>query len=922
MSSGDKLFGRLLNRQPLLPLATPDTLNVPSVGLQLHLDAEGRVLHLTGPLRHALAQQLPAAQASPLLDYLMPHSSLAVEGIPSDWQGQILDLDFYSLSGHPLHLRGWVQPLANGWLLQLLDIGDLLLERRQSRSREHNQLLAAKISEQLRLCSLTRLADVLADQLLSLAQRFRIPCIALALLDEQGQGWQIHQHYAACDAPQLWENNQRLGTGLDSLSGTAVHHLTLGEHPRLHNIFGHAEGLAVPYYDAHGVVAWLLCGCYAAQRYAADLNDSDWLLLTAALASPLLERLREHRHHLQLERLDSLQALLGTGWLEVFSISAEVQLAPSLADTLSLPATRVPLSEWLDRVHPADREETRSRLQDWLDDAAPLLMCVRLHCPDATQAPSWYRLQGQTLGVGKNRRLVGFMLDISDIKTQEQNASTAHARLDNLIASSPAVIYVQRYVEGALLPTFFSASLQPLLGLELADCSAGALTERVHPEDRDRYFERTRLLLREGSVRSRYRLRDGRGDYHWLLDEAKLLRNDLGLPVEAVGLWLDVTEATLATEQVKQSEERYRILVEDSPAMICRYRPDLTLTFGNRPLATYLECSPEQLPGVNLGSWMSDEQRAAFLQRLSRLSPDAPVSTAEINLQLPGREHAWWVWSDRGVFDDQGRLLEIQAVGRDNTEVRRSQLQLTQSAKMATLGEMATGLAHEINQPLNVMRMAIVNVLKRLNSGEVQLDYLTDKLNRIDAQVQRAARVVDHMRVFGRRSEIEQHPFNPAEAIQGTLSLLAEGMRGKGVELRVSQTDFEVQVRGYIDQLEQVLINLMVNARDALLSKRETDREFKPWISLYAEREKQSVRLWVEDNGGGIDPRLLDRIFEPFFTTKPAGIGTGLGLSVSYGIVENMGGHLSVRNTVEGARFCIELPIADDDQITSDARPD
>jgi signal transduction histidine kinase len=81
---------------------------------------------------------------------------------------------------------------------------------------------------------------------------------------------------------------------------------------------------------------------------------------------------------------------------------------------------------------------------------------------------------------------------------------------------------------------------------------------------------------------------------------------------------------------------------------------------------------------------------------------------------------------------------------------------------MATLGEMATGLAHEINQPLNVMRMAIVNVLKRLGNGDVQIDYLTDKLNRIDAQVQRAARVVDHMRVFGRRSEIEQHPFNPA----------------------------------------------------------------------------------------------------------------------------------------------------------------
>jgi signal transduction histidine kinase len=94
-----------------------------------------------------------------------------------------------------------------------------------------------------------------------------------------------------------------------------------------------------------------------------------------------------------------------------------------------------------------------------------------------------------------------------------------------------------------------------------------------------------------------------------------------------------------------------------------------------------------------------------------------------------------------------------------------------------------------------------------------------------------------------------------------------------------------------------------------------------PWIAVYADCNEQVVRLWVEDNGGGIDPRLLERIFEPFFTTKPVGVGTGLGLSVSYGIVQNMGGKLSVSNSAEGARFCIELPIVPDDQITSDARP-
>jgi len=916
LTSGDKLFGRLLKRTPPAAHELPDPLGSPATGLHLYLNDDAGVLQMAGPLRHLLAQHKPHQQPLPLSAYLLPHSTLTIEGRPREWQGLLLDLDFSGLGEQPLHLRGWVQPQGEGWLMQLIDIADLLFERQQSRQRDACQLIAGQISEQLRACSPLRLPVIVSEQLQVIAQHWHIPCLALALLDDETQGWQIYRQYRAHDAPTLWHDDQRLGTPLDSLNGAApqrvgAHH-GLDEHSRVQALFGNAEGFAVPYSDERGVVAWLLCGFYPVDSAAPYLTERDWMALLAALAGPLLGRLREQQHHRQLERIEALQTLLGAGWWEILGGDDNIQLAPALAASLQLNNDGLALEDWLAQIHPADRDELRSRLQALQQHGEALTLSVRLRNGDPAQAPTWYRVQGQVIGSGEHRRRVGFMLDISDIQNQQQRAAAAHARLDNLIASSPAVIYVQQYHEGALIPAFFSASLQPLLGWSLADCGNSALIEMIHPDDRDLYFARSRQLLREGSVRARYRLRDRHGEYHWLLDEARLLRNDLGLPVEAVGLWLDVTEATLAAEQVKKSEERYRILVEDSPAMICRYRPDLTLTFGNRPLATYLECTPEELPGVDLGSWMSDEQRAAFIQRLASLTAEQPVSTAEISLQLPGREHAWWVWSDRGVFDEHGQLIEVQAVGRDNTEVRRSQQQLTQSAKMATLGEMATGLAHEINQPLNVMRMAIVNVLKRLGNGDVQIDYLTDKLNRIDAQVQRAAKVVDHMRVFGRRSEIEQQLFNPASAIEGTLSLLAEGMRGKGVDLRISETGFEVQVRGYVDQLEQVLINLMVNARDALLSKREKDSSFKPWISIYAERDEQSVRLWVEDNGGGIDPRLLERIFEPFFTTKPIGIGTGLGLSVSYGIIDNMGGQLSVRNSAQGARFCIELPVAVD----------
>ncbi|MFJ3483647.1 ATP-binding protein [Pseudomonas sp. NPDC090202] len=917
----NEILNRWLGRVDSPPEPAPAIVVEPapaSADWHMQLDAEGRVTAVSKSLRSALGLgPLTSAPAQRLLGYLMPGSALVVEGVPQDWQGHMLDLDFTRPSGQVLHTRGWVQARGDSWLLQLLDIGDLMEEATIAQSRQQCLRLAGQIAEKVRGCHPDRLQSVTADQLEELAQRYRVPCLALVLAEPAGIGWRIYAHYNAHTAPQLWQDGQRLGNDLNALDGTVTHQIDFSSTSHLVHLqsaFGNADGFLLPHQKDGAVKAWMLFGFYNAERQAPELGEREWMNLCSALAGPILYRQADQTHRHQLERLAVLQDLLGTGWWELLPADDEVQLAPQLARTIGLPDITdvLPLSAWMQRIHPADRHELESRLSLLRRQGTPMLACVRLRQDDPSQAPVWFRIQGQVLISGQTRRILGFMLDVSDIKNQETQAAAAHARLDNLIASSPAVIYVLGYDQGSLEPTFFSASLTPLLGWSEAECADGRLTQYIHPDDRDLWFQRTRQLLREGVVSCRYRLRDKKGEYHWLLDEARLLRDDLGMPVEAVGLWLDVTEATQAAERVRESEERYRILVEDSPAMICRYTPDLVLNFGNRPLADYLECTPQQLTGVNLGAWFSAEQKEAFLARIAELTPESPMSTAEICLELPGREHAWWVWADRGVFDEQGKLIEIQAVGRDNTEIRRTRMQLNQSAKMATLGEMATGLAHEINQPLNVMRMAVVNVLKRLSNGDTDIEYLTDKLNRIDTQVQRAARVVNHMRVFGRRSEIEQQLFDPIDAVEGTLNMLTEGMKGKGVELRVGDAGERVQVRGHVDQLEQVLINLMVNARDALLSKREKDNEFQPWIALHVEQDEQTLWLIVEDNGGGIDPRLLERIFEPFFTTKPVGVGTGLGLSVSYGIVEQMGGRMSVSNASEGACFRIALPIARD----------
>ena len=148
MKAGDNLFARLLGRPPSSELATAQSLVMQNIGLHVQLDHQGHVLDLSGPLRHLLSRHLPADGAGHLANYLLPHSRQAVEGVPVDWQGQSLDLDFPRAAGDTLHLRGWTQPNPDGWLLQLLDIGDLVRERQQAQGRVACQQFAEQAAEQ------------------------------------------------------------------------------------------------------------------------------------------------------------------------------------------------------------------------------------------------------------------------------------------------------------------------------------------------------------------------------------------------------------------------------------------------------------------------------------------------------------------------------------------------------------------------------------------------------------------------------------------------------------------------------------------------------------------------------------------------------------------------------------------------------
>ena len=265
----------------------------------------------------------------------------------------------------------------------------------------------------------------------------------------------------------------------------------------------------------------------------------------------------------------------------------------------------------------------------------------------------------------------------------------------------------------------------------------------------------------------------------------------------------------------------------------------------------------------------------------------------------------------------KGRLMvfiDVTERKRLEVELQINETQLVQSAKLAGLGEMATGVAHELNQPLNNIGLLASRVTRRLaKSGEEsQFDFEIEKLQKIQGQVQRASKIIDQLRTFGRPTVLQVTDFPIRRPVEAVLDLVGQQLAGRGIEVVVEIPDGLPNVQADEPQLEQVLINLLNNARDALSEHGASSDT--PRIRLKAEAEilpgdgELRICLHVEDNGPGMSDEVCRRVFEPFFSTKEVGKGTGLGLSISYGLVRGFGGTLAFRSRLgEGTTFTILL---------------
>lgn len=248
----------------------------------------------------------------------------------------------------------------------------------------------------------------------------------------------------------------------------------------------------------------------------------------------------------------------------------------------------------------------------------------------------------------------------------------------------------------------------------------------------------------------------------------------------------------------------------------------------------------------------------------------------------------------------------------DVTERLEQEAQLTQSSKMATLGEMATGIAHELNQPLNVIRVGADFLAKMTKRGQKISDKQLLKVSRnISEQVERATNIINHLREFGRKSELEVYPVDLNEPIRDIFTLLGQQLRLRNIEVNLRLDEPLPKILADKNRLEQIFLNLVTNARDAMeATGPETIKKLT--ITTYQERDR--VVALVADTGTGMSKEVREKIFDPFFTTKEVGNGTGLGLSITYGLVKDFRGDIDVKFTSDiGTIFRISFPIYTDE---------
>lgn len=504
--------------------------------------------------------------------------------------------------------------------------------------------------------------------------------------------------------------------------------------------------------------------------------------------------------------------------------------------------------------------------------------------------------------------------DVTERKDTETALAASEERFRGVFETAHEGIWL---VDESGCTLFANDRMAALLGTTRQAMQGRAVPEYCFPEDIEATRERIGNNLAGKPEQFEFRFRRTDGTALPVLAATNPLRDGNGRIIGAVGMFSDLTERKIAEEKLRASQALLAAFRNNAPIGMYMKDADGRYLMLNPEMGKVFDRPAEEVIGRSADELFGPEE-AAMINAYDREILETGQSRS-VEEYLPGRhDYSWSLVVRFPILLEDGQPMriggfdiDISDLKRAEAELQRSREALYQSEKLTALGSLLAGVSHELNNPLSVV-MTLSELLEQKAAGTP----VGERAAKIHAAAARCGKIVQTFLAMARQKAPVRTRATVNELVNSALDLTGYGLRTAGIEVAKELQPDLPAIEADADQLNQVIVNLLVNAQQALL---ESDGPRLLKIRTSTDERRRSVRLQVEDNGPGVPPEIRRRIFDPFFTSKPQGEGTGIGLTLSLGIVEAHGGTIRLSDPPEGgACFTIELPAMAD---AADAGP-
>jgi PAS domain S-box-containing protein len=561
-------------------------------------------------------------------------------------------------------------------------------------------------------------------------------------------------------------------------------------------------------------------------------------------------------------------------------------------------------ASWRSLVHPDDLDASERAVQQAMASNLPYATEFRFRAKNG----EWRWILGrgkivETDRTGKGIRMAGSHTDITPRKLAEEALRDSETRLRAIIDNAPFGAHsFTLLADGQLTLARANRSAERILGLDHAPL-IGKTIEEAFP----------RLAATPIPAAYRRVARDGAGYFSDQVEYngGHAVRGAFEIHAFQTGagrmtvFFRDITERKRAEEALR----KYERIVSTSQELMGLVGPGYRFEAVNTRLLKICKLAREAVVGRTMAEVLGEKVFREKVQPHIDLAFAGRTERGQEAVELDGAGRRILEFTCLPMTDDSGTVEGVVFNARDITETRRLEEQLVQAQKIESIGTLAGGVAHEINNPINGIMNYAQLILDRIATPDPSAEFAREILN----ETRRVAKIVRNLLTFARHEKQSHSPALVGDIVSAVLSLIQTVMRHDQITLEMEIPAGLPKIKCRSQQIQQVLMNLMTNARDAL-NERYPGYSPQKRLRISAQAiEKEGrgfIRTTVADSGTGIPVEIRDRIFDPFFTTKPKEFGTGLGLSISYGIVRDHGGELSVESEAgQGTRFHMDLPV-------------